>query len=129
MNIKCPHCGTEYEVVKDNIGMFVTCESCGKGFVVGARPDVKSGGMPHDGQPVCCKSSGAVALWVCVIVLLLNLAALIVLCYRINTDFEEIKEVVGRRTSDLEKRMEQLDKSRHYDAEQIYDRMGRMKLY
>ena len=25
--------------------------------------------------------------------------------------------------------LEQMDKSRHNDAEQIYDRMGRMKLY
>lgn len=129
MNIKCPHCGTEYEVDKDNVGMFVTCESCGKGFVVGAMSDVKSGGMPHDGQPASCRSSGIFALWVCVIVLVLNLATLFVLCHRINTEFSEMKEVVVRCASDLEKRLEQHDKSRHYDAEQIYDRMGRMKLY
>ena len=35
MNIKCPHCGTEYEVEREWYGQYTTCESCGKGFVVG----------------------------------------------------------------------------------------------
>ena len=35
MNIKCPHCGTEYEVDKEWYGQYTTCDSCGKGFVVG----------------------------------------------------------------------------------------------
>ena len=36
MNIKCPHCGTEYEVEHEWYGQYTDCESCGKGFVVGA---------------------------------------------------------------------------------------------
>ena len=35
MDIKCPHCGTEYEIDETEYGRFVKCESCGKGFVVG----------------------------------------------------------------------------------------------
>lgn len=35
MNSKCPHCGIEYEIDKSEYGMFVKCETCGKGFVVG----------------------------------------------------------------------------------------------
>ena len=36
MDIKCPHCGTEYEVEKKDMYRYTTCEACGKGFVVGA---------------------------------------------------------------------------------------------
>ena len=41
-NIKCPHCGTEYEVEREWYGLYTTCESCGKGFVVGTS------GRPHN---------------------------------------------------------------------------------
>lgn len=36
MNIKCPHCGTEYNAEENECGRFVKCEICGKGFVAGA---------------------------------------------------------------------------------------------
>ncbi|MGN0833946.1 MAG: PrsW family glutamic-type intramembrane protease [Kiritimatiellia bacterium] len=35
MDIKCPRCGTEYEIDKSEYGRFVKCEVCGKGFVAG----------------------------------------------------------------------------------------------
>ena len=35
MNIKCPHCGMEYEVEESDRGRQVVCEQCGNGFVVG----------------------------------------------------------------------------------------------
>ena len=157
MNITCPHCGTEYEVEKQDIGRFVTCESCGKGFVTGAKPnnESKSGAKPVNTSR--CQSTGIVALWICVAILVLNLSALVVLCFRIETDFREMKESVakvnksidnlnddfsssmhslekntgemGKKTGEIYERMRQLDESRHHDAEQIYDRMGRMKLY
>lgn len=44
MDIKCPHCETEYEVEKKDFGKYVTCESCGKGFVVGTTTRGKSNG-------------------------------------------------------------------------------------
>ena len=34
MNIKCPHCGTKYEVEQSGIGLQVKCQVCGKKFVV-----------------------------------------------------------------------------------------------
>ncbi|MBR3925046.1 MAG: hypothetical protein IKJ45_18150, partial [Kiritimatiellae bacterium] len=36
MDIKCPHCGTEYEVEKQDMYHYTKCEVCGKGFVLGA---------------------------------------------------------------------------------------------
>ena len=42
MNYNCPHCGTEYEVEREWYGQYTTCESCGKGFVVGTS------GRPHN---------------------------------------------------------------------------------
>ena len=36
MDIKCPHCGTEYEVEKQDMYHYTTCDICGKGFVIGA---------------------------------------------------------------------------------------------
>lgn len=41
MNIKCPHCGTEYEIGQSGFGKFVNCQVCGKGFVAGVRPRKK----------------------------------------------------------------------------------------
>ena len=38
MNIKCPHCGTEYDIEQREFGKYVTCQVCNKGFVAGARP-------------------------------------------------------------------------------------------
>lgn len=35
MLIRCPHCGTEYDVDKSEMYRFVTCQVCGKGFVAG----------------------------------------------------------------------------------------------
>ncbi|MBQ6136159.1 MAG: SHOCT domain-containing protein [Kiritimatiellae bacterium] len=35
MNIKCPHCETEYEIAQTEFGRFVNCEICRKGFVAG----------------------------------------------------------------------------------------------
>lgn len=35
MNIKCPHCRTEYEVEKKDMYRYTKCEVCGKGFVIG----------------------------------------------------------------------------------------------
>lgn len=35
MDVKCPHCGTEYEIEQREFGKFVDCQVCGKGFVVG----------------------------------------------------------------------------------------------
>lgn len=34
MNIKCPHCGTEYEVEQSEIGLQVKCQICGKKFAI-----------------------------------------------------------------------------------------------
>lgn len=35
LNIKCPHCGTEYEVEQKEMYRYTKCEVCGKGFVIG----------------------------------------------------------------------------------------------
>ena len=43
MDIKCPHCGTEYEADKSEYGRFVKCEACGKGFVAGTSVSKKLG--------------------------------------------------------------------------------------
>lgn len=42
MNINCPHCGTEYEVEKQNMYRYTTCEACGNGFVVGATTSLRA---------------------------------------------------------------------------------------
>ena len=41
MNIKCPHCGTEYEVEKKDMYRYTKCEVCGNGFVVGATTSLQ----------------------------------------------------------------------------------------
>ena len=41
MNIKCPHCGTEYEVEKEDMYRHAQCEVCGNGFVVGTTANLK----------------------------------------------------------------------------------------
>lgn len=52
MDIKCPHCGTEYEVADEDFGRFVKCEICGKGFVVGtfAAREVRDTTNASDGE-------------------------------------------------------------------------------
>ncbi len=149
MNISCPHCGTEYEVGKQDIGRFVTCESCGNGFVAGARPVNKSNAeaKPTPAQPSRCQSSGIIALWICIFILVMNLAMLVVLCVRMHNNSHELSmevakvrksidemnektnDVLEEKMNDVLERMVQMDESRHHDAEQIYDRIGRMKLY
>ena len=37
MDVKCPGCGTEYEVEASEIGQEVECEVCGKRFVIGTN--------------------------------------------------------------------------------------------
>lgn len=161
MNIKCPNCGAEYEVERKNFGRFTTCESCGKGFVIGAKTGTKPNDSSNAANHVEHRSPSGIAIWICVVVLVLNLAALVTLCCLMHSNFGKIgtevakvrnsidtmNEDLGGRAATLEKRtveidrelkalaagideeLNQLDKSRHHDAEQIFDRMGRMKLY
>ena len=42
MDIKCPHCGTEYEVEKKYMYRYTKCQSCGKGFVAGAATSLQA---------------------------------------------------------------------------------------
>lgn len=42
MNIKCPHCGTEYEIEKKDMYRYTKCQVCGKGFVVGSDTSLLS---------------------------------------------------------------------------------------
>ena len=37
MDVKCPGCGTEYEVDASDAGQDVECEVCGRKFVIGAQ--------------------------------------------------------------------------------------------
>ena len=41
VNVKCPHCGTEYEIDKGELYRYVKCEVCGKGFVSGATTSLQ----------------------------------------------------------------------------------------
>ena len=43
MNVRCPHCGTEYDVEKKEMYRYVKCEACGKGFVAGAATSLQKG--------------------------------------------------------------------------------------
>ena len=65
MNIKCPHCGTEYDIEQREFGKYVTCQVCGKGFVAGAlqtreqtaRPDAGSfGAVDIPPESACLKA-------------------------------------------------------------------------
>ena len=150
MNIKCPQCGMEYEVDQKDFGRFVTCQSCGKGFVVGAKPTTKPKWRANTSATGEYRGLINVAIWVCVSVLVLNLAAVITLCCLVhndqcatNAEIAKISKIISDMNEDLcscaasiEKReveisdgLKHMDESRHHDAEQIYDRMGRMKLY
>ena len=40
-----------------------------------------------------------------------------------------LEKKMGELKQELCDELKQMEKSRHYDAEQMYDRMGRMKLY
>lgn len=42
MKIKCPHCGTEYEVDKKDLFHYTQCRICGEGFVTGANNHMPS---------------------------------------------------------------------------------------
>ena len=44
MDIKCSHCGTEYEIDKSEFGKCVKCEICGKRFVAGVVSPRQIGG-------------------------------------------------------------------------------------
>lgn len=150
MNIKCPNCGMEYEVERKDFGSFVTCESCGKGFVIGAKSTHRAGVSDSTTRQAGESSVSSIAAWICVAVLVLNLAALVTLCCLMQggfakTDMEMVKihksidamnedlsssaSSLGKKIDEIHGALEQMDKSRHNDAEQIYDRMGRMKLY
>ncbi len=52
VNIQCPHCGTEYEVTHRDMHHHVSCEICGKDFVIGETSQVQSAGtMSVTSQP------------------------------------------------------------------------------
>ena len=150
MNIKCPNCGMGYEVEKNDFGRFVNCESCGKGFVIGAKSGAEAGAASDASRSAGCHPSNSLATWVCVAILVLNLTALVTMCCLMHGGFGKIdmelamvrKSVdetnedlsssvssVGKKIDEIYGALEQMDKSRHNDASQIYDRMGRMKLY
>ena len=135
MNINCPHCGTEYEVEGKDFGRFTNCESCGRGFVIGTKSGDNVVTAPADSQKSGDGKSNIV-VWVCAVVLVLNLVMLVVMCCIVHSGFKELGvEMTHVRTSvdamsdNIHGELKQMDKSRHNDAEQIYDRMGRMKLY
>ena len=150
MNIKCPNCGMEYEIDRKDFGSFVTCESCGNGFVIGAKSCARAGATSEASQSAGCQSSNSIATWVCVAILVLNLTALVTVCCLMHSGFDKINMEIakvhksvdamnedlsgsasslGKKIDAIHGALEQMDKSRHNDAEQIFDRMGRMKLY
>ncbi|MBR3222074.1 MAG: hypothetical protein IKF72_07550 [Kiritimatiellae bacterium] len=47
MNIKCPHCGTEYEVEKIDMYHYTKCGVCSKGFVIGAETSMQDSAKNH----------------------------------------------------------------------------------
>ena len=44
LHIQCPYCGTEYEATQQDMHRLVSCEICGKDFVVGTTPRKQSVG-------------------------------------------------------------------------------------
>ena len=42
MVVKCPHCGTKYEVEKKDLYHYTTCGVCGNGFVIGVTTSLQS---------------------------------------------------------------------------------------
>ena len=53
MNIRCPHCGTDYEVDEKDMYRYTKCEVCGKGFVIGSTKSlqkVDGGGNEEESQ-------------------------------------------------------------------------------
>lgn len=63
MDIKCPHCGTEYEVEKQDMYHYTKCEVCGKGFVAGAETSLLASGNSNASQkaPTGTSRSGRLA--------------------------------------------------------------------
>ena len=53
MDIKCPHCGTEYEVEQKDMYRHTQCEVCGKGFVIGATT-----GQARNAESAATNASG-----------------------------------------------------------------------
>ena len=144
MDIKCPHCGTEYEIEEKEFGRFVKCESCGKGFVAGASTAQVNGeekpvedilGMRTNseqekddtqqgtGQRIALVWGVGIAVFFAVLI-----ANIVFAVFTYIVVGNQLGKVINRLDR-LESCMEQMDKSRHYDTSQIYDRMGRMKLY
>lgn len=120
MDIKCPFCGIEYEGDAGLYGQKVKCESCGKVFTVGGAlggvPKIhreKSSSAPSVSIPsnlsVDAKGLGWLKTMIFILVLANIFAAVhIYLLYH---------EING------------LKSSLHHDLEEIFYRMGRMKLY
>ena len=64
MDVKCPHCGTEYEVEKEDMYRHTQCEVCGKGFVIGATADATASGPSRDaGSPQVPRSANNARAW------------------------------------------------------------------
>ncbi len=63
MDVKCPHCGTEYEVEQKDLHRYTQCEVCGKGFVAGAAATPaasgRSGAAENAKTPCATKTTGA----------------------------------------------------------------------
>ena len=61
MNIKCPHCGTEYEVEQKYMYRYTKCEVCRKGFVIGASKSLQEdGARGSTAESVDAKSENSV---------------------------------------------------------------------
>ena len=57
MDIKCPHCGTEYEVEKQDMYRYTKCQICSKGFVIGATTSFQTETSAHPTSSVASHSS------------------------------------------------------------------------
>ena len=152
IEIACPQCGTAYEADQKDIGRSIVCETCGKSFTIRPRTAKLDISMTpqNKAEPQAfsnCGSGGQrLPLWISVGVLVLNFAALVVLCFYSHKDLHEINvstvvlekklkvleenvDALGDKMGGITEELKHMDKSRHHDAEQIFDRMGRMKLY